>query len=177
MQNSAPPPPPASKQFCTHRVTAIADTGAQTCSCDPEVQKALGYPDEYLMSTTHQIRGITEDPLDIRGVMFAYIRAGSKETCQAIYVLENTSGFYLSELALKKLGLLLPDFPTLTSQQNVPISNEGKASCECPQRTIVPPKPIDIPFEPTERNRYWLEEWVLEHFWGSPFYTCPHQQL
>ena len=32
--------------FRTHRVTAIAGTGAQTCSCGLEVQKALGYPDE-----------------------------------------------------------------------------------------------------------------------------------
>ena len=98
--------------FHTHHVTAIADMGAQTCSCGLKVQKALGYPDDYLIPTIHQIQGITEDPLDIRGVMFACIRAGSKETCQAIYVLENTSGFYLSESALKKLGLLPPDFPT-----------------------------------------------------------------
>ena len=129
MQNSDPPL--KANSFCTHHVTAIADTGAQTCSC-PEVQKAFGYPDEYLILTNHQIQGITEDPLDIRGVMFACIRAGSKEICQAIYMMENTSGFYLSESALKKLGLLPTDFATLTSQQNVAISNEGKASCGCP---------------------------------------------
>ena len=95
-------PPIKANSFRTYHVTAIADTGAQTCSCGPEAQKALGYPDEYMILTTHQIWGITEDPLDIREVMFACIRAGSKETRQAIYMFENTSGFYLSESALKK---------------------------------------------------------------------------
>ena len=163
--------PVKAKSFHTHPVTAIADMGAQTCSCGLEVQKTLGYPDQYLIPTSHQIQGITEGPLDIRGVMFAWIRAGLKETYQAIYVSENTSGFYLSESALKKLGLLPTDFPTLTSQQNVAISHEGKAPCGCPQRSIIPPKPVDIPFEPTEGNRHRLEEWVLEHFRASAFNT------
>ena len=162
--------------FRTHHVIAIADTGVQTCSCGPEIQKALGYPDEYLLPTIHQIRGITEDQLDIRGVMFACIRVGSREARQAVYVSENTSGFYLSESALKKLGLLPLDFPTLTSQQNVAISNEQKASCGCSQRTVVPLKPIDIPFAPTEENRHGLEEWILEHLGNSAFSTSPHQQ-
>ena len=121
--------------------------------------------------------GITEEPLDIEGVMFAGIRAGSKETCQTIYMSKNTSRFYLYESALKKLGLLPSDFPTLTSQQNAAISNEGKALCGCPQKTIVLPKLIDFPFELTEENRCRLEEWVLEHFRASAFNTCPHQQL
>ena len=85
--------PIKANSFWTHCVTAIADTRAQTCSCGPEEQKALGYPDEYLIPSTNQIQGITKDPLDIRGVMFACIRVGSKETRQAIYVSEKHISF------------------------------------------------------------------------------------
>ena len=49
------------------------------------------------------------------------------------------SEFYLSESTLKDLGLLPPNFLTLTSQQNMVKSNKGK----------VPPKPTDVSFAPT----------------------------
>ena len=140
--------PIKANSFCIHHVTAIADTGAQTCSCGLKVQKALGYPDGYLIPATHQIQGITEDPLDIRGVMFACIRAGSKETRQAIYVSENAIGFYLSESALKKLGLLPTDFLTLTSQQYVTISNEGKVGADAPKGLSSHPNPLTFHLKP-----------------------------
>ena len=91
---------------CAHPVLAFADTGIQICSAGPEIQKLLGYPDGYLESTTHQIRSITNDRLRIKGVLFLCIRMEAKETQQAVYVSDNTSGFCLSQTALKDLDLL-----------------------------------------------------------------------
>ena len=48
------PTGPASRR--SHKIIAFADTGDQTSSSGPEIQELLGYPDEYLMPTTHQIR-------------------------------------------------------------------------------------------------------------------------
>lgn len=161
----------------THRIEAIADTGAQTCSSGPEIQKILKCPDKCLVPTSHRIRGITDNLLNIKGVIFAKVRVGSRETRQIIYVSKNTSDFCLSESALKDLGLVPDNFPDPTSQQNVATSDGGKAPCGCPQRTNVPPKPDSIPFAPTEENRPRLERWMKEHFESSAFNVCPHQQL
>ena len=161
----------------THRITAVPDTGAQTCSSGPELQKVLGCPDRFLVPTRHRIRGITEAPLQIKGVIFARIRVGSRETHQMIYVSENTTGFYLSESALKDLGILSCNFPNPPSKQNVATSDNGKAPCGCPRRTAVPSKPANIPFAPTEENKIHLKQWILKHFSSSTFNTCPHQPL
>ena len=45
----------------SHNIIAFADTGAQTYSSGPEIQELLGYSDEYLVPTTHQIRSITDN--------------------------------------------------------------------------------------------------------------------
>ena len=85
------------------------DTGAQTCSSDPEILKVLGCTSNILIPTSH---GIMDDQLHIKGIVFMSIRVGLKVTRQVIYVSENTSGFYLSELALKDLGLIPHNFPS-----------------------------------------------------------------
>ena len=161
----------------SHRIIALADSGAQTCSCGPEVQRMLKCPDGYLIPTTHRIRGITEDRLHIKGVVFLRIKMGDRETKQAVYVSENTSGFYLSEIALKDLGLLHPDFPAVPSHNNMAKDSKEVAPCGCPYRAPIPPKPESIPFKPTEANRDALERWLREHFRSSAFNTCPHQRL
>ena len=48
-------------------------------------------------------------------------------------VSENTSGFYLSELALKDLGLIPYSFPSQISKANMTTMDDGKALCACPQ--------------------------------------------
>ena len=159
----------------SHHILAFADTGAQTCSSGPEIQRLLGYPDGYLVPTNHRIRGITDNRLEVKGVLFLVIKVGSRETRQAVYVSENTSGFYLSQTALKALNLLPPNFPL--SQNSSSTDAKKTAPCGCPRRTAVPSKPSTIPFQPTEKNRHTLERWIYEHFKSSAFNTCPHQPL
>ena len=157
-----------------HPVFAIADTGTQIYSAGPEIKKFLGYSDGYLVSTSHRIRGITNDWLRIKGVLFLCIRVGTKVTRQAVYVSDNTSGFYLSQTALKDLNLLPSDFPTSLSQSNLSTIAQEMDPCGYPHRTPVPTKPKTIPFKPIQANRHKLQQWLLEYFKSSAFKTCPH---
>ena len=95
----------------THRIRAVADTGAQTCSSGQEVLKILG---------------CTDDQQRIKGVLFMRIRVGIRETRQVVYVSGNTSGFYLSESALKDLELIPCNFPSQTSKIDASALVNGK---------------------------------------------------
>ena len=74
-----------------------------------------------------------DDQLCIKGIVFMHIMVDHKETRQVVYVLENTSGFYLSELALKDLGLIPHSFPSQTSKADMSTTDDGKASYRCTQ--------------------------------------------
>ena len=67
--------------------------------------------------------------------------------------IRNTSGFYLSESALKDLELIPHNFPSQTSKIDASALVNGKASCGCSQRTTVPDKPANISFPPIASNR------------------------
>ena len=89
----------------SHHIPAFADTGAQTCSSGPEIQRLLGYPDGYLMPTIHRIRGITNNRFHVKSVLFLRVRVASKETRHVVFVADNTSGLYLLQNALKDLDV------------------------------------------------------------------------
>ena len=131
----------------SHHILAFADARTQTFLSGPEIQRLLGYPDGYLLSTNHQIRGITDNRLRVKGVLFLLLKVGSRETRQAIYVSDNTPGFYLSQTALKDRNLLHPNSPASTSK-NSSTGGEKKPNklCGCPRRTPIPSKPDTIPF-------------------------------
>ena len=99
------------------------------------------------------------------------------ETRQVVYVLENTSGFYLSESALKDLELIPHSFLRQTSKADMSTTDDGKALCGCPIQMTVLDKPVRIPFVPNENNSYTMEQWLREHFKSNTFNTCPHQPL
>ena len=74
-------------------VEAIADTGAQTCACGPEIIHALGLSEKDLVPTSHCINGVTTTAMDI-GVIFASICTKGAMTRQAIYVGNNIKGLF-----------------------------------------------------------------------------------
>ena len=110
----------------SHRILGFVDTGALTCSSGPEIQRQLRCPDRYLVPTTDRIRSITNNRLHVNGVLFLHGRVGARETRQAVYVADNTSGLYLSYTALKDLDILPLDFP--------------KGPCGCPRRNQIETK-------------------------------------
>ena len=116
-----------------HRIWSIADTVGQTCSSGLETLKILGFNRDSLIPTNHRIRGITDDQLRIKGVHFMRIRVGIRETRQVVYLSGNTSGFYLSESALKDLKLIPCNVPSQTSKIDASTIVNGKTLCGCPE--------------------------------------------
>ena len=51
------------------------------------------------------------------------------------------------------------------------------ADCGCLLRTLPPPRPTTIPFEPVASNVNKLTEWMMEYYAASTFNTCEHQPL
>jgi len=61
--------------------------------------------------------------------------------------------------------------PTDTNQQ------QQKPICDCPTRTLPPPRPIELPFLCRKENNARMQQWLLDRFSSSTFNQCPHQQL
>ena len=164
---------------------ACADTGAQTCTSGPEILELLKCPDNYLVPTSHKIHGITDTDLDILGAILLRIDCEGRSTRQIVYVSSNTTGLFLSETALKDLGVLSHDFPkgnsfpmsVRSSSATCENTSDGMAPCGCPTRAATPALPSEIPFEGIKENRGKLEKWILGHFASSAFNRCPHQPL
>ena len=53
---------------------SYADTGAQTCSSGTEILELLNCPEDYLIPTSHRIRGIKKSSLDIKEVLLLLIQ-------------------------------------------------------------------------------------------------------
>jgi hypothetical protein len=190
------------RTFCNEpqsqiQLSAVADTGAQTCSIG---SKLLGevWPGsrKWLLKTAHRIYGVTKDGLKVAGAIILKLSHGGTTTTEIVYVCDNTDGFYLSETALKNLGLLNGEWPdrcvdsssdSASSRQPADESDDvksvsknqanGAAKCGCPKRARCPPMPSEIPYKPTEENVKMLEEWILEFFEASAFNTCTHQPM
>ena len=122
---------------------AIADSGCQTCTAGPELLNKLKCPRAYLVKTKHKIVGITHAPLDILGTLFLRITYGGRSSSQMVYVSKNCKGFYLSQTAMKDLGIVSESFPNSISASTESQSDE----CHCPKRTPPPDRPKEIPFE------------------------------
>ena len=161
-----------------------ADTGCQTCTAGTDVIRHL-CPVEYLVPTRHRIVGITESSLRIIGMALLHITTESgTETRQVVYISENIKGIYLSETALKELGVIDPDFPNQPIAAQETRCQAGKAhdsdeleKCKCIPRSATPKRPESLPFPPTQDNVSLMKEWLLTAFASSAFNTCSHQQL
>jgi len=165
-----------------HHVEALADTGCQTCTAGADILRQLKIDKKMLVPSCHRIAGITDTTLRLLGALMLEIRYGNKVTHQMVHISDSISGLYLSETALKELGLIHPNFPDTphlshASPATTDISNNDESPCQCIPRAEPPERPSIIPFEPTKENVPKLEEWLLKAFEASAFNTCTHQPL
>ncbi len=168
---------------------SLADSGCQTCTAGLDFVEEIGCPMSYLVPTTHKIHGITKSGLDIVGSLMMRFDINGKETRQMVHVSRNIRGLYLSETALKDLGVIHRDFPhhtqDLEESENLACMGVSSAfACciddgaeVCMDRTATPSRPERIPFEPTKENVLKLEKWLLDAFESSAFNTCTHHPL
>ena len=158
---------PPNAKSCS--LTAVADTGAQTCASGPGILQSLGLTVSDLIPTSHRIKGVTQSALNIQGVLLARLSCGNRHSNQVVYICDNASDFYLSGSALRDLGCLPTSFPS--SSNHFVLSSSSMAqetTCPCLKRTKPPSRPSAIPYPPTENNIKKLETWIV----GIPRIKC-----
>ena len=162
----------------------LADSGCQTSTAGLDFLHNINCPESFLLQTHHQIMGITKSSLDIVGAVLLRVEYQGQVTRQMVHISRKTRGFYLSERALKDLGLLPENFPhTSTAASTSETTQEEASTCEncngekCTRRGPPPERPSSLPFKPTKENIPRLEKWFLKTFEGSAFNTCTRQPL
>ena len=173
--------------FDDHTLEAIADTGCQTCTAGKDILSKLCCPDNFMIPTSHKIVGITSASLGIVGAVMLRITINGRTTRQMVYVSDRVQGLYLSERALKDLGIISESFPnstfTTTAATLAPVStndawkNDTHRTCECPKRTSTPSCPDTLPYPATKENVPLLRKWLIHAFSSSAFNKCEHQPI
>ena len=150
-------------------VTALADTGAQSCSSGPGLLTALGYPEKHLMKTRHAISGVAGNNLDILGALLVEIAVNGRLAKCMMYICRNEPSTILSEQTLIDLGIVKRTFPS-TTPASVQV-HSAATGVPLPTSLFPPELPKSIPFAPTEENRESLESWIKRRYAASAFNT------
>lgn len=172
------------------KITALADTCAQSCLWSLREFESLGFTIDDLIPVNVNLNAANKSPITIEGAARVRLQGiasdGSKQSCAAmVYVSRQAEGFYLSFETMIDLGIVPKDFPAIkpsvaqsghTINATVADDVPGK-SCSCPTRTSVPEMPKKLPFECVPENNDKMKRWLLDHFGSSTFNTCPHQRL
>ena len=189
------PRKPLAKWHNAHaEVSAIADTGAQSDLWSLADFLAQGFSRTDLYPVSLGLSAANRSPISIEGAFFAKIEAtpqqGDVSECRSmVYVSSSVQGMYLSYDTLLNLGVLRSIFPSVgqagVNSPSVNVIREihdgcdtpGNETCSCPQRTVTPPRPKDLPFTCTPENNDKMKKWLLERYSSSTFNTCPHRML
>ena len=177
----------------TIRLSAVADTGCQSCLIGANLTRRLGIPDNSLIPVNLRMRAVNDNNITILGAIILRLSGTSTsgqlhETREMVYVTNDSDKLFLSREACTKLGLISTTFPTVgetirkdlsvsTAVDNDSADTALTKSCNCPRRALPPPKPDRLPFPATEANRERLQKWLLEYYRSSTFNTCQHQPL
>ena len=178
-------------------LSAIADSGAQTCLWSSSEFYAAGFSDSDLLPVQMDLMAANKSPIPIKGSILLRIHCSSADgekvsTAAMVYVSRMAKGLYLSMEMLLDLGILSQNFPAITlmavsseicNNEREPVSQEKikkchlGTSCSCPTRCSPPVRPQALPFECIPENNIKMKQWLLETFASSTFNTCPHQAL
>ena len=170
-------------------LSAMADTGCQSCLASLKVIQQIGLSKNDLIPVSMQMHAANNKGIKILGAAILRLSGQSTngntlETRQLTYVTDDSNKFFLSREACTDLGMISNTFPTIgeTTQHDGCHSTSAPESpitmaCDCPKRQPPPPKPVKLPFPATEENRENLQSWLLKYYKASTFNTCEHQPL
>ena len=181
----------------TVAISAMADTGCQSCLTGIRIVKRLGLHEKDLIPVKMKMHAANNKGICILGATFLCLLGKDQhgqtiETRQMTYVTDNSKKFFLSREACITLGIIPKDFPEVsttcntiqvpkpcesydpTYDQNNDVSNRD---CNCPARQKPPPPPINLPFPAIGTNRAKVQEYLLDYYKSSTFNTCEHQTL
>ena len=99
-------------------ITAIADTGCQSCLIGLKLILRLGLKRIDLLPVQHEMNAVNNNAIKIIGAALLRLSGRDKsgypmETAQVCYVTPDTTNMYLSREACEDLGLVSPSFPTV----------------------------------------------------------------
>ena len=181
-------------------ISAMADTGCQSCLAGTNVAKSLGLSNNDLIPVRLRMHSANNQDIHILGAAIMKLSHKDKSTRQIVYVTGSTRKMFLSREACADLGIISQGFPESTIStlpslhperpytsptppaqlDNVDSNGPTPApqpTCSCPRRTKPPPAPSSLPFPATPENRVKLQEYILKHYAASTFNTCEHQVL
>ena len=168
----------------TAKLTAMADTGCQSCLAGTKVIRLLGLSDSDLLPVTLRMHAANNNGIKILGAVVLRFSGQSHtgqtlETRQIVYITSDTDKLFLSREACTALGMITTNFPSVgeMNKESQAASINQQTPCDCPPRQKPPPKPTELPFPATEENRVSLQQWLLEYYKSSTFNTCEHQPL
>ncbi|KAK3752546.1 hypothetical protein QZH41_003484, partial [Actinostola sp. cb2023] len=190
---------PISQQPQSIQLSAMADTGCQSCLTSMTVVRRLGLSKKDLIPVSTRMHAANNNGIEILGAIILRFSGKSKsnqirETRQIVYVTDDADKLFLSRETCTALGLIPGNFPTMgetpqpsnssdaagqthqPTQLNIPESAQHPP-CDCPRRVTPPPKPTQPPFPTIVANRQRLQQWLLDYYKSSTFNTCEHQLL
>ncbi len=141
------------------QLTAIADTGCQSCLASMNVIRRLGLSENALIPVTTSMHTVNNSSIHILGATILRFSGKCKqgqqlETRQIVYVTEESNKLFLSRETCEALGMISGSFPTVG--ESVPAhtdthanmsfdaaqqTTQTPATCNCPRRQKPPPKP------------------------------------
>lgn len=172
-------------------ISAMADTGCQSCLAGFKVVKKLGLSTEDLIPVSLKMRAADNHDINILGATILRLSGRSstgeeRSTRQIVYITNSTDRLFLSREACVDLGIVAPHFPTIEESNetesvgdpmNAAVTTPPQQECHCPKRTKPPPTPTSLPYPTTEANREKFQQYLLDYYASSTFNTCEHQAL
>ena len=171
-------------------VSAMADTGCQSCLVGLKIVKKLGLSTRDLIPVNIKMHAANNHDIRILGAAILRLsgennKGEEQTTRQMVYVTDNTDKLFLSREACVDLGIVPNTFPAMNEAQGTNPANAVSTTdtplpqqeCRCPKRTKPPPIPTSLPYPATEANREKLQQYLLDYYSSSTFNTCEHQTL
>ena len=173
-------------------ISAMADTGCQSCLAGIKIMQQLGLQQSDLIPVSMRMHAANNQGIKILGAIALRltgkdVHGKPVETRQLTYITDNSDKFFVSREACADLGVVSNIFPIIgetTINQNIEnddasnLSSESglTAPCSCPRRQMPPPRP-KLPFPATEANKGRLQQFLVDYYKSSTFNTCDHQPL
>ena len=167
-------------------VTAMADTGCQSCLMGTSYMQELNLTKKDLLPVKLRMRAANGGQFKTLGAILMRLTnpRTNSSTGEMVY---DVSKFCINRETPEELEMYVHTFPALnasmtTDPQDVVTASTTESSntpqpCNCPRRTLPPKQPTPPPFPICEANRARLEEHLLQVYASSAFNTCEHHPL
>ena len=183
---------PPTSRLTPVQLSAMADTGCQSCLASVKVIRHLGLRESDLIPVTMQMHTMNYNGIKILGAVILRFSGKSLsgqtfESRQIVYVTSDSDKLFLSRETCMALGMITKNFPTVGETLHTCNSSEPDTACDatdtpcldsdthapesatsslctCPRRGTPLPEPTKIPFLGTKNNGMNLQQWLLDYY-------------